>query len=88
MSVYERRGSFGSSDKVHLREGQGAQFQCYHGDHIQTQPPGWWSPTRKAERAPLQDGNPARKSPPSGPVSSFTAVESFTEHKKELRLKS
>lgn len=80
------RGSFRSSDKVHLREGQGAQFQRYHGDQIQTQPPGWWSPTRKAERAPLQDRNHARKSSPSGPIPSFTAVESFMEHKKELSL--
>lgn len=41
------RGSFRSSDKVHLREGQGACFQRYHGYGTQTRLPGWRSPTRR-----------------------------------------
>ena len=90
------KGSFRSSDKVHLSEGWGDCFQCCQGNLIQTRPPGWWSPTRGAERAPLQNGNHARQSSQSGPNTTHTvfvprraergrehtAVESFMEHKK------
>lgn len=75
----------GSSDKVHLREKKGDQFHRYHGDQIQRQPPGWSSPTRKTGRAPLQDGNHARKSS-SSPIPSFTAVVCLMEHLKKLSL--
>ncbi len=67
--VCARRGSFRSSDKVHLREGQRACFQRCHGDRIQPRPPGWQSPTRRGgEGTSLQDGNHARKPSQSGPI--------------------